>query len=109
MLVCEGWMNDDQKRVAMRVSMVVLVCSVERYLRECLDSLKIQTLVDMKFVCVDGSTDSPLSILRKYANADDRIRLIFKPNVGCKHTLNHGIRAARGEYTELLFVLVVTG
>lgn len=89
----------DQKRGAMRVSVVVPVYNVDRYLRECLDSLKSQTLVDMEFVCVDdGSTDGSLSILREYADADNRFRVISKPNAGYGHTLNRGIEAARGEY-----------
>ena len=45
------------------VSILVPICNVERYLRECLDSLVCQTLEDIEIICInDGSTDSSLSI-----------------------------------------------
>lgn len=51
-----------------KVSVLVPVYNVERYLRECLDSIVNQTLKDIEIICInDGSTDSSLSILEEYA------------------------------------------
>lgn len=81
------------------VSIVVPVCNVERYLDQCIDSIKAQTLDDIEIICVnDGSKDSSLEILRRHAASDDRIRVIDKPNAGYGHTINRGIEAARGVY-----------
>ena len=68
---------------ACAVSVIVPVCNVERYLRECLESLAAQTLEDIQVICVDdGSTDSSLSILREFEKRDPRFEVITKPNAG---------------------------
>lgn len=81
------------------VSIIVPVCNVQKYLRQCLNSLTYQTLEDIQIICInDGSTDSSLDILREYAGYDPRIEVISKPNAGYGHTMNCGLNAARGEY-----------
>jgi len=81
------------------LSVVIPIYNVERYLRECLDSVLAQTLEDIEIICVDdGSTDSSPEILREYAAADPRVRIISKPNSGYGHTMNTGFDAACGEY-----------
>ena len=58
-----------------KVSVIVPVYNVEKYLARCLDSLVAQTLEDIEIICVnDGSTDNSADILAKYAEKDDRIR-----------------------------------
>lgn len=82
-----------------RVSVIVPVYNVERYLPRCLDSLKAQTLEDIEFVCVnDGSTDASLELLRQAAREDFRFRVIDKPNAGYGNTINRGISEASGAY-----------
>ncbi len=82
-----------------KLSVVIPIYNVERYLRECLDSVLAQTLSDIEVICVDdGSTDSCPEILREYAAKDDRIKVITKPNSGYGHTMNTGFDAATGEY-----------
>lgn len=89
--------------MAIKVSVVVPVCNVEKYLRECLDSLLAQSLKEMEFICVDdGSKDSSPAILAEYAAKDSRIKVITKPNAGYGHTMNKGIDAAQGEYIGIL-------
>ena len=84
---------------AVKVSVVVPVYNVESYLRECLDSICAQTLEDIEIICVnDGSTDSSPSILRTYAEADKRIRIIDQENGGLSAARNSGMAAAVGEY-----------
>lgn len=81
------------------VSVIVPVYNVERYLRQCLDSLRAQTLKEIEIICVnDGSTDGCPGILEEYAKKDSRIRIISKENTGYGDSMNIGIRAAGGEY-----------
>lgn len=82
-----------------KVSILVPICNVERYLRECLDSLVNQTLREIEIICInDGSTDSSLSIIREYERRDERIVVIDKPNSGYGDSMNKGLELARGEY-----------
>lgn len=82
-----------------RVSVIIPVYNVEKYLEQCLKSVVSQTLNDIEIICVnDGSTDKSLSILEKYANNDSRIKIIDKKNSGYGNTMNVGIKAASGEY-----------
>lgn len=81
------------------VSIIVPVCNVQTYLRQCLDRLTDQTLQDIQIICIDdGSTDDSLAILREYSSRDNRIEVISKPNAGYGHTMNVGLSVAKGEY-----------
>lgn len=56
-----------------KVSVLIPVYNVEKYLRECLDSVISQALKDIEIICVnDGSTDSSLQILQEYEQKDKR-------------------------------------
>ncbi len=86
-----------------KVSVVVPVYNVEKYLTECLDSIINQTLEDIEIICVnDGSTDSSLEILNNYAQKDKRIIVINKANSGYGNTMNIGINASTGEYIGII-------
>lgn len=86
-----------------KVSVVIPVCNVEQYLRECLDSALAQTLTDIEIICVDdGSKDGSPAILDEYAAKDSRVKVIHKPNAGYGHTMNVGLDAATGEYFAIL-------
>ena len=90
-------MNDLDKSPV--ISILVPICNVEKYLGQCLDSLVNQTLKDIEIICLnDGSTDSSLKIIRKYAKLDSRIVVVDKKNTGYGDTMNLGIKKARGEY-----------
>lgn len=81
------------------VSIVVPVCNVEGYLKECLDSILKQTLKNIEIICVnDGSTDNSLSILRSYEKKDSRVKVITKDNSGYGNTMNVGMDLAKGKY-----------
>lgn len=89
--------------VACKVSILVPVCNVQRYLRQCLDSLVAQTLEDIQIICLDdGSTDSSPAILDEYAQMDDRIEVVHKPNSGYGDSMNKGLGLARGEYVGIV-------
>jgi len=82
-----------------KVSVIMPVYNVEEYLEEALLSVVNQTLQEIEIICVnDGSTDSSLNILERYAKMDERIRIISKENSGYGHSLNVGIDVAQGEY-----------
>jgi len=87
------------KRKQPAVSVIVPIYNVEKYLRQCLDSIVAQTLVDLEIILInDGSKDGSLEIIREYAEKDKRIKVIDKPNEGYGKTMNRGIKAATGEY-----------
>ena len=82
-----------------KVSIVVPIYNVERYLARCLDSCINQSFKDIEIICVnDGSTDKSPEILRAYANLDSRIKIITKENGGLSSARNVGVEAAQGEY-----------
>ena len=82
-----------------KVSIVIPVYNVEKYLRQCLDSVVNQTLQDIEIICVnDGSKDSSLQIMQEYQAKDPRIKIIDKENSGYGASMNRGFDAATGEY-----------
>ncbi len=86
-----------------KISVVVPVYNVARYLPECLDSLISQTLNDIEIICVnDGSTDNSLDILNEYAGKDSRFKVISTKNYGYGHAMNTGFVVATGEYIGIL-------
>ena len=83
-----------------KVSIIVPVYNCEKYLPECIASLRRQTLsdIEMIFVC-DASPDDSLSILREAERTDARIRVIaFPENRGVSAARNAGLDAAMGAY-----------
>lgn len=82
-----------------KVSIIVPVYNIEKYLAKCLDSLINQTLKEIEIICVnDGSTDNSAEILNEYAQKDSRIRIINQENAGLSAARNTGINNANGEY-----------
>lgn len=81
------------------VSIVVPVYNVERYVKQCVDSLLAQTLGNIEIILVnDGSTDGSLKLLEAAVQRDVRVRLIDKPNGGYGAAVNRGFSEARGRY-----------
>ncbi|MCQ2079843.1 MAG: glycosyltransferase [archaeon] len=82
-----------------KISVIIPVYNVERYLRESLDSLLNQSFRDAEFIMVnDGSTDSSHDICQEYVGRDDRFVLIDQPNGGPARARNTGMDAATGDY-----------
>ena len=85
------------------VSVIIPVYNVEKYLRQCLDSVTAQTLSNIEIICVnDSSTDGSLSILEEYAEKDDRIRVVTQQNGGAGAARNRGLSMASGKYLSFL-------
>ena len=83
-----------------RISVIIPVYNVEKYLTECLDSVLEQTLKDIEVICVnDGSTDNSGQILDEYARQDPRIKVIVQENKGLSGARNTGVKIATGEFT----------
>lgn len=82
-----------------KVSVIVPVYNVEKYLERCLDTLTNQTLKEIEIICVnDGSTDNSAKILEDFALKDNRIKIINQPNGGLSVARNTGMDVAIGEY-----------
>jgi len=82
-----------------KVSVIVPVYNMEKYLHRCLDSIASQTLQEIEIICVnDGSTDGSRAILSGYEKSDPRFRVVDKENEGQGVARNAGINLAKGEY-----------
>ncbi len=83
-----------------KVSVIIPVYNVEKYLQNCIDSLTAQTLEDMELIFVnDASPDGSLQILRENEKKNSKIRVVdLKQNVRQGGARNAGIRIAAGEY-----------
>jgi hypothetical protein len=81
------------------VSVIMPVYNAERYVAQAIESILAQTFTDFEFIIIDdGSTDSSLKILQKYAAKDTRIKLISRENKGFVPTLNEMLSQAKGEF-----------
>ena len=81
-----------------RISIIIPIYNVNKYLRECLDSIINQTLKTIEIICInDGSTDNSLEIIKEYIY-DNRIIIINKNNSGYGDSMNQGLNIASGEY-----------
>ena len=82
-----------------KVSIVVPIYNVEKYLPKCLDSLISQTFKDIEIWAIsDGSPDNSLDIIKKYAEKDNRIKCIEKENGGYGSVLKYAISNISSEY-----------
>ena len=82
-----------------KISIIVPIYNAEKYLEQCLESIKKQTLKDIEVICVDdGSTDASPQIMDRFKEEDSRFKVIHKPNGGNGHSMNAGLAAATGEY-----------
>ena len=82
-----------------KVSVVVPVYKVEKYLKRCVDSILNQTLNEIEIILVDdGSPDKCGEICDSFEEIDNRIKVVHKSNGGLSSARNAGINVASGEY-----------
>ena len=83
-----------------KVSVIIPVYNVGKYIIECLDSVIDQTLKDIEIICVDDcGTDNSMQIVEKYAEKDSRIKVIrHKKNKGLAQSRNIAMDKSTGEY-----------
>lgn len=86
-----------------KVSIIIPIYNVEKYVRKTIDSAINQTEKDIEIILVDdGSTDMSGKICDEYAQKDKRIKVIHKVNGGLSSARNAGIKVANSEYIMLL-------
>lgn len=82
-----------------KISIIVPVYNVEKYLAECIESIINQTYKNIEILLIDdGSNDESLKICNYYSEKDSRIIVIHKENEGLSATRNLGVEKAIGEY-----------
>ncbi len=82
-----------------KVSVIIPVYNMGKYIRECLDTVVAQSLKNIEIICVDdGSTDNSRSIISEYRQKDKRVILLTQENQGAGPARNNGIRHAKGEF-----------
>ena len=87
-----------------KVSVIVPVYNVEKYIKKCLDSLINQTIQDIEIIVVnDGSKDNSERIIKEYEkNNPEKIVYVKKENGGLSDARNFGMPYAKGEYVAFL-------
>lgn len=86
-----------------KISVIVPVYNVEKYLSQCIESILNQTLEDIEIICInDGATDSSKEILESFQQKDSRVIVVNKSNGGYGASCNTGLRLARGEYISIV-------
>ncbi|KLI17834.1 glycosyltransferase family 2 protein [Brachyspira hyodysenteriae] len=87
-----------------KVSVVLPIYNVEKYLPKCLESIINQTLKDIEIICInDCSPDNSENIIKEYIKKDNRIKLINnEKNIGVGVSRNIGIDSSNGEYISFI-------
>ena len=82
-----------------KISIIIPSYNQEKYIEECFFSILCQSFPDFEIIAVDdGSTDSTLSILRRYEREDSRVRVFEELNKGAGAARNFGLSLAKGDY-----------
>ena len=85
--------------MAPKISIIIPMYGVEKYLIRCLDSVQNQTIKDWQAICVDdGSPDKSGEIAEEYAKSDKRFVVVHKENGGLSDARNAGMPYAKGQY-----------
>ena len=92
--------------MAVKFSIIVPIYNAEKYLKECVDSVLLQTFNNYEIVLVnDGSTDNSYEICVEYEkNFKEKIHIYTKKNEGLSATRNFGLSVCSGDYLMILFV-----
>lgn len=87
-------MNNNHK-----VSIIIAVYNVEKYIVECVESIINQTYTNLEIICInDESPDNSIKKIEPYLKVDSRIRIINQKNKGLSSVRNTGIKSATGKY-----------
>ena len=82
-----------------KISVIVPVYNSEKFLKQCLDSIRFQSYEDLEIICIDdGSSDGSLDILKEYKQNDERIVVVTQENKGVGAARNLGMTLATGDY-----------
>lgn len=82
-----------------KISIIVPVYNVEKYVVKCIDSIKNQSFQDYECLIVDdGSTDNSVSLVKRIIKNDNRFIILTKKNGGLSDARNYGLKYTKGEY-----------
>lgn len=85
------------------ISVIIPVYNVEKYLKQCVDSVLAQTYQNIEIILVDdGSTDSSGQICDEYSNQHKSIKSLHEQNGGASSARNYGLKHAKGDYVYFL-------
>lgn len=83
----------------MKISIIMPVYNAKKYLKESINSVLTQDLVDIELICIDdGSTDNSLNILKEMKSIDNRVVVLKQKNSGSGLARNKAIKNAQGEF-----------
>ncbi len=86
-----------------KISVIIPVYNVEKFLSKCLDSVINQTMKELEIICInDGSTDYSAKMLEEYAKRDSRIKVVNQKNQGLSVVRNNGMKIATGKYISFI-------
>lgn len=86
-----------------KVSVIIPIYNSEKYIEDCVESLKNQTYKELEILLIDdGSTDSSREICKRICENDRRFKLIHQENQGVSAARNHGLEKATGKYVFFL-------
>ena len=86
-----------------KVSIIVPIYNVEKYLHRCVDSIINQSHKDLEIILVDDeSPDKCPEMCDEYAKQDSRVKVIHKKNGGLGYARNSGLEIATGEYVAFI-------
>ena len=99
--------NDDKIKLnnlkVPKISVIIPVYNMEKFVKECLNSVVNQSLKDIEIICIDdGSIDNSLQILKDYEKNDKRIKILSQKNNGVGSARNRGIDISKGEFIAFL-------
>jgi len=87
----------------MKISVIVPIFNVDKYLNRCIDSIIQQTYKNIEIILVDdGSTDKSGKIADEYKKLDARTKVIHQKNIGLPGARNSGLKIASGEYVSFI-------
>lgn len=82
-----------------KISIIIPIYQAEKYISNCIDSIINQTYSNFEIIAInDGSTDTSLNILKRYALKDSRIKIISQENKGLVASRRVGLNAAKNDY-----------
>lgn len=85
------------------ISVIVPIYNTEKYLVECVESIRKQTYSNIEIILVDdGSMDASIEICDEFAEKDSRVRVFHKENEGVAVARNFGIQQSNGQYVVIV-------
>lgn len=92
--------NNEQQQKEIKVSVIMSLFNVEKYMNTAIDSVLNQTLQDIELICInDGSVDNSLQIAQDYAKKDSRVTVLtYEDTKGQAYARNRGMDIAKGKY-----------